>query len=477
MITSRENNPLELSAETLRQLTHSALEHILTHIESLPEQPSTATGGGRRFSRSLAEPVPQEGTPFEELFDFLFKKAVPCSFNTASPGYLAYIPGGGLPHAAVADLIANAVNRYVGLWLSAPALVQLEANVVRWFCDMVGFPQTAGGTLTSGGSLANLTALITARREQLPENFLNGTLYASDQVHHSITKAALLAGFPTRNVRSIPSDGAFCLRLDQLEEQLQADREVGLQPFLLVGNAGSTNTGAVDNLHGLADVAAREGLWFHADAAYGGFFMLTERGATALAGLGRADSITLDPHKGLFLPYGTGSLLVRDRATLQRTHSTDADYMPSMQEEDDLVDFCEISPELSRDFRGLRAWLPIKMHGIGVFRDNLDEKLDLAHEAAAELATIPHIEVLNEPPLSLVVFRLHPPGRSMDELNKLNRRFLKLINKPRRVILTPTTLPGGRYVLRICVLSFRTHRDRMEMAYEDIRKAADKALE
>jgi aromatic-L-amino-acid decarboxylase len=476
MITSRQDNPLELSTETLRDLTHSALEYILAHIESLPTQPSTNTGGGRKFARSLVEPIPQEGTPFEDLLKFLFKRAVPCSFNTAGPGYLAYIPGGGLPHAAVADLISNTVNPYVGLWLAAPALVQLEANVVRWFCDMVGFPAAAGGTLTSGGSLANLTALITARRERLPENFLGGTLYVSDQVHHSVTKAALLAGFPARNVRLIPTDSRLRLRLDTLEEQIRKDRDDGLTPFFLVANAGSTNTGAVDDLNGLADLAKSEGLWFHVDAAYGGFFMLTERGAIALDRIGRADSVTLDPHKGLFLPYGTGSLLVRDIATLRRTHSTEADYMPPMQDEGDLVDFCEISPELSRDFRGLRVWLPLKMHGIGVFRDNLDEKLDLARAAAAELATIRHLEILAEPLLSLVVFRLAPPHLPEEELNKLNRRFLKQINKPRRVILTSTMIPGNRYVLRICVLSFRTHQDRMEMAYEDIRQAADKVL-
>lgn len=476
MVTSREDNPLELSPEAFRKLTHRAVECIVEHIESLPEQPTTNTGGGRRFARSLAEPVPQEGTPFEDLLRMLFKRAIPCSFNTAGPGYMAYIPGGGLPHAAVADLIANATNRYVGLWLASPALVQLEANVIRWFSDMVGYPQTAGGTLTSGGSLANLTAVITARRERLPENFLRGTLYASDQVHHSITKAALLAGFPPRNVRQIPTDSTFRLRLDLLQEQIEADRQADLTPFLVVGNAGSTNTGAVDDLSALAQLARQESLWFHADAAYGGFFMLTQRGTQALAGLDRADSITLDPHKGLFLPYGTGCLLVRDLDTLRRTHSTDAAYLPSMQEEDDLVDFCEISPELSRDFRGLRVWLPLKMHGVGVFRDNLDEKLDLAQETAAELRNIPHLEVLAAPPLSLVVFRLAPSGLSPDKLNRLNRRFLRLINKPRRVVLTPTTLPDGRYVLRICILSFRTHRDRMEMAFEDIRNAAQTAL-
>ncbi|MEM7584241.1 MAG: aminotransferase class I/II-fold pyridoxal phosphate-dependent enzyme, partial [Acidobacteriota bacterium] len=419
---------------------------------------------------------PESGTPFDELLELLFERVVPCSFNTAAPGYLAYIPSGGLFHSAVADLIADSVNRYVSVWLAAPGIAQLEINVVRWLCEMVGYPRAAGGILTSGGSLANFTAVATARQERLPENFLNGTLYVSEQVHHSILKAATLAGFPARNVRQVAVDRSFRMRLEDLERQLDAGEREGKQPFMVVASAGTTNTGSVDDLVALADLAEQRGLWLHTDAAYGGFFALTQRGREAMRGLERSDSITLDPHKGLFLPYGNGSLLVRDPETLHRTHSIQADYMPTMQADAERVDFCEISPELSRDFRGLRAWLPIKMHGIGVFRDSLDEKIDLARWAADELMTIPEVQLIAEPQLSLVVFRLRPASAVEAELDSINQEFLDRINRRQRVFLTGTSLRdlpgGGSFALRICVLSFRTHRSRMETCLADIRQAA-----
>ena len=393
------------------------------------------------------------------------------SFTAPGPGYLAYIPGGGILHSAVADFVADAVNRYVGVFAAAPGVAQIETNVVRWFADIVGYPDTAGGILTTGGSLANFSALVTARRERLPDDFLAGILYASDQTHHSIAKAAILAGFPEENVRSIPSDPNYRLRIDVLADAISLDRKAGRRPFFVTGNAGTTNTGAVDDLDALADFCADENLWFHVDAAYGGFFLLTDFGRRALHGISRADSIVLDPHKGLFLPYGTGSLLVRDAQALRRAHALSADYMPVMQEDSDLVDFNLVSPELSREWRGLRVWLPIAMHGIGPFRRNLEEKLELTRWATDELRRIPSIEIVAEPQLSIVAFALAGPGLDSSQANELNRTFLSAINARKRVYLTGTML-GPRFVLRICVLSFRTHLDRMREGMEDIRAAA-----
>lgn len=465
-----EDRTLELSTEELSRLIDAARDRILVHVASLPQQPAAQTEGGAALARSLVEPLPREGRPYEELLDQLFTRVIPTSFNTAGPGYLAYIPGGGLPHAAVASLIAEATNRYVGVFAAAPGLAQIEANVVRWFCEMVGYPPSAGGILTTGGSLSNFSALVTARRERLPEDFLKGTIYASDQTHHSMQKAAMLAGFPPANVREVASDGQFRIRVDTLAARVAEDRAAGFMPFLVVGNAGTTNTGAVDDLEALADLARRERLWLHADAAYGGFFVLTERGRRTLAGLARADSIALDPHKSLFLPYGSGSLLVRDPEALRRAHALSADYMPSMQDDRDLVDFNMISPELSRDWRGLRVWLPLKMHGIEPFRGNLDEKLDLAQWACEELQKIPGLEIVAPPQLSIVAFRLRRPGLTGEATNALNRDLLARINAAKRVYMTGTSLRGA-FALRICVLSFRTHRDRMEEALKDIREA------
>ena len=464
---------LELSSEAMRQLVAEAVEHLLPYLASLPEQPAANTDGGAELARSLVEPLPEIGRPASELFDFLFQEVIPKSFNTAGPGYLAYIPGGGLFHSAVADLVANAVNKYVGVWAAAPGLAQLEANVVGWFCDIIGYPTTARGFLTSGGSLATFSAVVTARRERLPENFLSGILYASDQAHHSVQKAALLAGFPLQNVRAIPSDAKFRLQVDALVQVIAADRKAGLVPFLIVGNAGTTNTGAVDDLSALADLAQQENLWLHVDAAYGGFFMLTAQGRESMAGIERADSVTLDPHKGLFLPFGTGSLVVRDGAALKRAHSVQAHYLPATQDDADLINFYELSPELSRDFRGLRVWLPLKMHGLGPFRQALEEKLALTRWATAELHSIPGIEILAEPQLSIVAFRLAPTGLDTPALNQLNQQFLQRINARKNVLLSGTML-GDRFAIRICILSFRTHRDRVQTCLDDIRAAVNR---
>lgn len=468
-------HPLELSETAMRSMVDEAMRRLLAHLAALPEQRLHPTGGGQKLARSLREPMPERGAPYRELLALLFDRAIPATLNTASPGYLGYIPGGGLFHAAVADLIALATNRYVGLFRAAPGLVQLEANVIRWFSAALGLPETAGGVLTSGGSLANFIAVVTARRERLPPDFLRGVIYTSSEAHHSVLKAALLAGFPLERVRALPCDARFRLPPAAVESAIRDDRAAGLAPFMLVASAGTTNTGAVDDLEALADLAARERLWLHVDAAYGGFFALTERGRAALRGIERVDSVTLDPHKGLFLPYGTGCLLARDVGALRRAHTVPAAYMPPMQSEDDLVDFCEISPELSREARGLRAWLPLKMHGASAFRAALDEKLDLARLAAERLRTMPGVTIVAEPELSLLAFRARPPGVSAEDgegaaieaTDAWSRRLLAKVNEKQRVFLTGT-VSRGRFLIRMCVLSFRTHRDRVEMGLADI---------
>jgi len=318
---------------------------------------------------------------------------------------------------------------------------------------------------------------VTARVARLPEDFLGGVLYVSEHVHHSITKAAHLAGLPRRAVRSLPVDGAWRLDCAALEAAIREDRAAGRQPFMVVGSGGTTQTGAVDDLRRLAEICATEKLWLHVDAAYGGFFQLTGRGRDALDGISAADSITLDPHKGLFLPYGTGALLVRDGEQLRRAHAATADYMPVMQDSSHplVQDFCEYGPELSRDCRGLRVWLPLKLHGIQPFITNLDEKLDLARYAVERLRAMPSLEILAEPQLSVIAFRLRADGLSGEATDGLNRRLLQRIQSHDRIFLTATTLAGA-YALRLCILSYRTHRDRIDEALEIIRQEADLVL-
>jgi aromatic-L-amino-acid/L-tryptophan decarboxylase len=377
--------------------------------------------------------------------------------DTAGPGYLAYIPGGGLYTAALADFVTAAVNRYTTIAALAPAFAALETTALRWVADLFAFPPEAQGILTTGGSLATFSAVVTARHALLGDDLggQQATIYASDQAHHSVMKAAALAGFPKAAIRTIPSDGKLRMDLNALDHAIRQDP----RPFLVVATAGTTNTGAIDDLEAVASVARRHGLWFHVDAAYGGFFQLTERGKERLGGIDRADSITLDPHKGMFLPYGTGCLLVRDGDKLSAAHRAGAEYLQDLPDVG-LPNYAESSPELTRAFRGLRLWLPLQLHGVRAFADALDEKLDLAGHAYDRLQTVDGMELPWEPELSVVAFH-HPDGP----------RILERVNASRRVFLSSTTI-GGRHTLRIAVLSHRTHRDRVDEAVDLIEKAA-----
>lgn len=448
-------------------MTSRAAERVVDHLATLRSGPTVDLAGGAELTARLDEPLPRDASDFDATIAFLFDRVIPVSINTAHPGMLSYVQGGGLFHAALADFVSLAVNRYVGYSAAAPGLAALEAVVARWFCDLLGFPEGAGGALTSGGSIATLMAIAAARTAKLETNHARGCIYASDQAHHAIPKAARIAGLGDDAVRVVPCDDRFRIDLGALRQQITADRAAGLHPFMIVGSAGTTSSGAVDDLEGLADIARDEGLWFHVDGAYGGFFVLTDRGKRALVGIGRADSVVLDPHKSLFLPYGTGAIVVRDVETLRRAHELHSDYVEGVRHEEELaVDVASITPELTRDARGLRVWLPLKLLGADTFRAALDEKLDLASYAADKLRAMPGVTLLGEPELSTVAFWVTPRTPGADP-SVFTDRVVDHVNARGRVHLSSTNLLGRR-AIRICVLSFRAHKIDVESALEDL---------
>ena len=461
---------LEPPAEAIARLFADFAAAATGQVAGLDGAPSWDLDGAEALARTFREPAPEAGRPLAEILQRL-GPALQKSLNTAGPGYLAYIPSGGLPAAAGADLLACAANRYVGVNAAAPALAQIEATAIEWLARELGLPAGAGGLLTSGGSLSHLAAVVTARTARLPEDFLSGTLYLSEQTHVSMAKAARVAGFPARAVRTLPVDARYRLVPDALERAVAEDAAAGRRPFLVVANAGTTNTGAVDPLPEVAAIARRHGLWLHVDAAYGGFFRLAPEGAALLRGIEEADSITLDPHKGLFLPYGTGCLLVRDPGTLRRAHAAStenqAHYLQDVADGEGAVSFTDLSPELSRDFRGLRVWLPIMLHGLGAFREQLSEKLALARWAYQALKDEPRLQLLDAPQLSCLAFRVRLPGGGPRDEDAASADLMRRVNARRRVFLSSTVI-GGRFVVRLCVLSFRTHQDRVQEAVEAI---------
>ena len=444
-----------------------ATQFLVEFIENLPKAPASDLEGAMDLAGRLREDAPEDGSSFDDILQTVADGASK-GFNTAGPGYIAYIPGGGLFAAAVADFLACGVNRFVNVWNAAPAFAEIESTVIRWLATQFGYPPEARGILTSGGSLGNFSAIVTARRALLPDNFLQGTIYVSEQTHASVAKSAVLAGFPAGNVRMVPCTAELRIDLDEFRAMVRVDRAAGLQPFCLVANAGTTNTGAVDTIGDCVSAAHEEQMWVHVDGAYGGFFQLTERGRRLFRGIEEADSIVLDPHKGMFLPYGTGCLLVREGWRLREAHQVGAEYLQDLAPEGEIPNFADYSPELSRDFRGLRVWLPIKLHGLSAFRAALDEKLDLTEYLYGELRAAPGFELPWVPELTVVAFRYRPSNGDAEDFN---RRLLERINDSRRVFLS-STMVQGQFTLRACIVSHRTHRDRIEEAAEIIVRAA-----
>lgn len=462
---------LDFTPAQMQAMGESVLRRVVEHLSTIHSQPVCGDVDAAALCRSMREAAPEHGAELDSLLDPLFKEWIPRTYNTASPGYLAYIPGGGVFPAALAEFISNAVNRYTGVWIAAPALVQLEANVLDWLRDWMQFPPTTRGLFTTGGSMANFTAIVCAREQRLGGDIRRGVLYASSQVHHSVIKSARLAGIQPDRVRGIAIDDAFRMKVDALEEAIGKDREAGLKPFLVVSSAGTTNTGAVDPFPSITSICRANRMWHHVDGAYGGAFHLVPELRPLLAGLPNVDSLTIDPHKGLFLPYGTGALLVADGSALRGPHTETASYMPMSAVGPDLYDPHEFGPDLSRDFPGLRVWMSFKLLGAARYRAALAEKRALALEACRRMAEVPHLVIDTPPQLSLFIFHLEPPGSTLEQQNAATRELLERVTRRGKVMLTGCQA-GERYVGRVCVLSFRTRQEQIDTLIRHVTEEA-----
>jgi len=466
---------LDFTPDQMRHMAHLVVERCVSHLATIDQLPSGGTlEGVEHACRELREPAPEDAGTLQPLLELLFDNAIPRSYNTAGPGYLAYIPGGGVFPAALADFIADTANRYTGVWNAAPALVQLEANALEWLRDWMSFPPGTAGLFTTGGSMATFNAILCARERLLGRDVRTGTLYTSSQGHHSIAKSAKLAGIFDDRVRVIPVDADYRMDVGALADAIAADRAAGLRPFLVASAAGTTNTGAVDPLDDIADLCAREGIWHHIDGAYGAFFHACAELRPLLSGLPRGDSLTLDPHKGMFLPYGTGALLVRDGEALRAVHMATAGYLPHQQEE--FYDPAQYGPELSRGFPGLRVWLAVKLFGAAAYRAAIAEKRALAEQAAVDVAGIPGVVMVAPPQLSLFAF--HLAGEMLPTREAENAATTRLVERTTargRVMITGCTV-DGRVLARVCVLSFRTHEAHLRACVDDLATEAASIL-
>jgi glutamate/tyrosine decarboxylase-like PLP-dependent enzyme len=423
---------------------------------------------GEEIKDKISIPVPETGVEMRSIIDVLENEYIPPGLNVASGRHFGYIPGGGIHSAAIADYLAAVTNRYAGVFASSPGAVVLEANMVRWLCAIIGYGEGSGGYLSSGGSIANMTAVVAARDNSgcRAEAYHKMVVYLSSQTHHCVDRALNIAGMGECVRRDIPLDDHYRMRPDELRKAIQQDREKGLIPWMVVASAGSTDTGAVDPLDKLSEICSEHNLWYHVDAAYGGFFILTDEGQQILSGIEKSDSAVLDPHKGMFLPYGTGALLVKDVEKLAASHRYEASYMKDTKTEGDFYSPADISPELSKHFRALRMWLPLQLHGVSTFRDALQEKLQLADYLWSKFEAMDEIEVSPKPQLSIFMFRWTPAA---ENLNELNRELHKKMVADGRVFLSTTEI-SGEFYFRVAVLSVRTHVEEADELLKTVKR-------
>jgi glutamate/tyrosine decarboxylase-like PLP-dependent enzyme len=455
-----EAQKLEPGADARDEMTAKAFGYASTFLESLSEQ-NAFTQTGKKGIGLLDAPISEHGRSLDEALELLGKEVDSPGLNPASGRHLGYIPGGGLYPSALADYLAAVANRYAGVFFSSPGAVRMENMCLRWICDLIGYGEQAGGNLTSGGSIANLTGLVVARDEAglKAKEFERAVIYTTRQVHHCVIKAIKFAGLKEAGIRTIAMDDSYRMKPEALQRQIASDKEKGLLPLVIFASAGTTDLGAVDPLEDIAGIAKNNNIWFHVDAAYGGFFLLTDYGQEKLRGIDQADSVTIDPHKGLFLPYGTGALLVKDVQQLYNSQHMTANYLQDTLSARDELSPADLSPELSKHFRGLRMWLPLQLFGVAPFRAALQEKLELCRYFYHKVKEIPGMEVGPEPELSVMFFRYLPND---GDANAFNKELVDALHRDGRIFLSSTNIEGTVFI-RLAVLSFRTHLKDMDL--------------
>ena len=412
--------------------------------------------------------------PFDELLSIFHDEVDRTGILPASGGQMGYIPGGGLFPSALGDFLAAVSNRYSGVAFAGPGAAEMEGALVRWMCRLAGFGETSSGDLTSGGSMATVSAMVTARDAHGIDHRVipRSCVYLTAQAHHCIGTALHVTGLKHVQKRFVPMDKNFRMDTSALRGMIKTDREAGLLPWLVAAAAGTTDTGAVDPIEKVTAICSEFGLWFHLDAAYGGFFLLCDEGRTVLRGMEGADSIVMDPHKGLGLPYGTGAVLVKNRQLLADSYSYYADYMQDAIDDHRNLDGpfspADYSAELTRHFRGPRMWFPLRLFGLEPFRAALAEKIWLARYFHREIGKMDGFEAGSFPDLSITTFRYVPQRGDADAFN---RHLVDAVHADGKVFITSTII-DGRYTLRLAVLNFRTHLEQVDYLLSLLREKA-----
>lgn len=454
----KELEQLALKLEPNGDLRKDMLEQVHQYCEDFLHRTDTDIAFQRDYTTTtqhLQDPISEEGTDLGSLLKIYRAEVEKPGLNPASGGHLAYIPGGGLYPSALGDMIAAVTNRYAGVFFGGPGAVRMENALIRWMGELIGWKSGFAGNLASGGSIANLIGIVAARDSKniTSAAIPTAVIYGSSHQHHCVNKAINIAGLRECIFRHVPLNEHFQIIPEALEKLINADIQAGLNPFLLIANAGTTDTGAVDPLTALGNLAQKHNLWYHVDGAYGAFFILCDETKHLLQGISMADSVVMDPHKGLFLPYGLGVVLVKDSQDLFRSHQLYGNYMQDATSDPTEISPAEISPELTKHFRGMRMWLPLRLFGLAPFRAGLSEKLLLARYFHEKIQMIHGFVAGPVPQLSVVTYRYVP---TKGDANDFNKRLVAATHADGRVFLSSTTI-DGIFMLRFAALAFRTH--------------------
>lgn len=450
------DDPLALDRETMRRMGYRVVDLLADRIAGLADAPVLRTATRQEMDARLMEPPPARGLPFDDLVERLDRDVLSFTARWDHPRFFGYIPGSGTWPAALGDLIAAAWNIDAGGWREAAGPSELELVVLDWFRSWIGYPEGASGVLVSGGSAANLTAIACAREILVGPMSARIVAYVGDQSHSSIARAARHLGFRPDQVRVIPTDRGLRMRPDDLASAMDADVQAGRLPFLVAGVAGATNTGAVDDLPALSSICRERGVWLHVDAAYGGFAALAPEGRSRLAGLELADSVTLDPHKWLLMPFEVGCLLVRTPGHLERAFSIHPEYLAERAAGDAEVDFADRGLQLTRAARAIKVWLSIQAFGVDAYAEAVRRAMSLATAAQARIEADPRLELVTPATLGIVTLRARAvPGESDTATDDRNAAIVARLADRGDVLVTSTRL-NGRYVIRLCVLNHAT---------------------
>jgi glutamate/tyrosine decarboxylase-like PLP-dependent enzyme len=457
-LTKTNISKLQLSKEDMKSYGYQVIDAIVEHFDTAHLKKPVAYASRDEMDLLFNAEIPEKESDFQEVFDFVIKKVLPNSNIVSHPKSFSFVPGPSNYVSVMADTLATGFNIFSGGWAASPAAAEVEIVTMNWLLKLFKFPaKTGGGIFTSGGSMANLTALTTARQQRCGDDFSKAIIYMSDQTHSSNIKAIRILGFKKEQVRIIPTDLEFKMAMNKLKNAIAKDRLEGLQPFCIIATAGTTNTGSVDPLNEIAKICKVENLWFHVDGAYGGAAILSKKGKQLLKGIEKADSLTIDPHKWLFQPYEMGCLLVRNHKWLSKTFSEKPEYLRDIKGNTSEINFYDHGVQLTRRFRALKFYMSMKTFGLDAFKSAITYSIDLADNVEDYLRKSTNWEVISSATLAVINFRYNPIGKTFSEkeLDALNQKISQNVVDSREALLVTTVLQN-QVVLRMCLINPRT---------------------